>query len=87
MILDDSSGATLELACAKRAKPKVDDKNTEKEIGNGNVIGEGKGKSHGVTASGNTIDLGSVDVGSVIKVKGGIGEFRGVKQMRDTNSE
>lgn len=35
----------------------------------------------GITATGLSIDLTGVDVGSIVKVKGGIGEFRGVRQM------
>ncbi len=35
----------------------------------------------GITAEGNEVDLSNVDIGSVVKVKGGIGEFRGQKQI------
>ena len=35
----------------------------------------------GTTATGQSIDLAGVDVGSIVKVKGGIGGFRGVRQM------
>lgn len=35
----------------------------------------------GITATGLPIDLAGVDVGSIVKVKGGIGNFRGVRQM------
>lgn len=75
MLVDDSSGATLEISCAK-APAKDKDANAN-ELGNGN----GTGDSQGTSASWIGVDLSGVDVGSVVKVKGGIGEFRGVKQM------
>lgn len=40
-----------------------------------------KSNTLGITATGLSIDLAGVDVGSIVKVKGGIGEFRGVRQM------
>ena len=35
----------------------------------------------GVTANGHEVDLSHLDIGSIVKVKGGIGEFRGQKQI------
>ena len=35
----------------------------------------------GLTATGHTVDLTGVDVGAVIKVKGGVGVYRGEKQI------
>lgn len=35
----------------------------------------------GLTATGRTVDLTGVDVGAVIKVKGGVGVYRGEKQV------
>lgn len=35
----------------------------------------------GVTATGRDVDLSGVDIGTVVKVKGGVGSFREVRQM------
>ena len=35
----------------------------------------------GVTTTGRDVDLGGVDVGMVVKAKGGVGTFRGTRQM------
>ena len=35
----------------------------------------------GMTATGREIDLSEVDIGTVVKVKGGVGSFREVRQM------
>ena len=40
---------------------------------------EASGK--GVTATGRDVDLSGVDIGTVVKVKGGVGSFREVRQM------
>lgn len=46
-----------------------------------NLRTDTKSNTLGITATGLSIDLAGVDVGSIVKVKGGIGEFRGVRQM------
>ena len=35
----------------------------------------------GVTATGRDVDLRGVDIGTVVKVKGGVGSFREMRQM------
>lgn len=35
----------------------------------------------GVTATGRTVDLTGLDIGAVVKVKGGVGVYRGQKQV------
>ena len=35
----------------------------------------------GISATGRAVDLSGVDVGTVVKVKGGVGSFREVRQM------
>ena len=80
IIIDDSSGATIEVTCPRH--PTSDD--TGPPVITGNAIGENgssRGSSIGTTITGNTIDMSGIDLGSVVKVKGGIGEFRGEKQI------
>jgi Telomere regulation protein Stn1 len=89
MVLDDGSGATIEVACPKVMQPTttpvVDDRY--------NLPGltvEGKAEK-GV----NSVNLAGVDLGSVVKVKGTIREMWGMKQIilkritivKDTNEE
>ena len=79
MLLDDSSGATIAITCG-RPKPIIPLK----------VIGDDHGfaqtstmmlPTEGATATGRTIDLTGIDIGTVVKVKGGIGSYRGEKQV------
>lgn len=76
MLLDDSSGATIEVTCG-RQKPVQSAPPTENVVITGllDVLTEGH------TATGRSIDLRGVDIGSVVKLKGGIGQFRGEKQV------
>ncbi len=37
--------------------------------------------SKGITATGRDVDLSGVDIGTVVKAKGGVGSFREVRQM------
>ncbi|KAI9822086.1 MAG: hypothetical protein M1826_000546 [Phylliscum demangeonii] len=95
MILDDSSGATIEVICPKPAA----------EGGGGQHAQGDKKKNagppppvpmHAVTAP-EVPDLAAagITLGSIVKVKGGIGLFRGSRQIllkrisviRDTNEE
>ena len=75
MILDDGSGLTVEVVCGRVTG--------EKEGGTGGkaVVGRGEQPQAGMSATGRSIDLTGVDVGSVVKVKGGVGVFRGEKQL------
>ncbi|KAK0510962.1 hypothetical protein JMJ35_006514 [Cladonia borealis] len=92
MLLDDSSGALIEVTCGRpaptvKAADPVDDFSNE--------IIEPDIPLAGVTATGRTIDLHGVDIGTFVKVKGGIGSWKGEKQMhlerisiiRTTNEE
>ncbi|KAI9870178.1 MAG: hypothetical protein M1830_004557 [Pleopsidium flavum] len=74
MVVDDSSGATLEVTCAKPAPD-------AEATGTGIAHGKGKDVGRATSASGIAVDLCNVDIGTVVKLKGGIGEFRGFKQM------
>lgn len=85
MLLDDSSGATIALTCGREA-PSV----STVEVAALPIHGTGaadissgakKSKPTGLTATGRTVDLSGIDIGSVVKVKGGIGMFRGEKQV------
>lgn len=84
MILDDSSGATIEITCGRRglasgvADGRVAAGGTE---GLGRTLALPEAPTKGVTATGRDIDLGGVDVGSVVKVKGGVGSWREEKQV------
>ncbi|CAF9931613.1 MAG: hypothetical protein HETSPECPRED_008144 [Heterodermia speciosa] len=77
MVLDDSSGATIEITCGRpkeqSAGTNLDIPSTTTKYTSNSMIGK--------TAQGNTIDLTGVDVGSVIKIKGTIGTFRGTRQI------
>lgn len=88
MQLDDSSGTTIEVTCG-RPTASASTNNTTAEISNpttdGKTVKDGGAndkRQTGVTATGRTIDLTGVDVGAVVKVKGGIGMFRGAKQVQ-----
>ena len=78
MILDDSSGANIEITCA-RAQPNNPDRTTTADADD--APSEEKSDMIGKTAKGFTVDLTGVDLGTVVKVKGGIGLFRGERQM------
>jgi hypothetical protein len=76
LTLDDGSGATLELKIVRRV---VDQQSSETfssntTIGNVNVISQ-----FGVFDI--TVDNVHVNIGTVLKAKGSISEFRGVKQL------
>ena len=82
MVLDDSSGANIEITCAR---PPSGPKDTIAKDGTQpGGFDQSARKDHrliGWTKEGCTVDLTGVDVGSVVKVRGGIGCFRGEKQM------
>ena len=90
-VLDDSSGVNIEVTCARKPQPLSTEpvpgfSVTERGHGGG-VVAEEDGLSLskmsriGATASGNKVDMTGVDLGTVVKVKGGIGEFRGERQV------
>lgn len=76
IILDDSSGANIEITCG-RAKEQNADTQLDAPSTTANISSSMTGK----TAQGNTVDLTGVDVGSVIKIKGSIGTFRETRQI------
>lgn len=47
-----------------------------------NENGSDERKQLGLSATGRTIDLTGVDIGAVVKIKGGVGVFRGEKQVQ-----
>ena len=81
MILDDSSGATIEVVCGRaneqlaKAKSDLHQAITAKAAA---VTGETEQQyTPGLTA----VDMTGVDVGSVVKIKGTVGTFRESRQM------
>ena len=80
MLLDDSSGALIEVTCGRPTPPK-----TTTSPNDHNIPSASMAKStmalEGVTSTGRPIDLNGIDIGTVVKVKGKIGSFRGEKQM------
>ncbi len=84
-LLDDSSGATIEITCARRAPapaPTTRNVNAPSRADDATVRSEFEAPGKGVTAMGRDVDLSGVDVGTVVKVKGGVGSFREVRQMQ-----
>lgn len=80
LLLDDSSGATLEITCRRPTVPSNHAGATLPGDGNTTLSKSGP-PTEGLTATGRKIDLGAVDIGTVVKVKGGIGSFRDAKQL------
>ncbi|MCJ1314494.1 hypothetical protein MMC25_008176 [Agyrium rufum] len=76
LILDDGSGQTIELTCGRER--------IDQDITSDNLLPRGSAtcnKMSGKTSTGRIIDLDGVGVGNVVKVKGSLGTFRGVKQI------
>lgn len=88
-IIDDSSGSTIEVTCPKPEK----NANGESENASHKPMKTDAARSAEEQARANTI--ASVDVGSVVKVKGKVGVFRDTRQIQleristipDTNAE
>lgn len=87
--MDDSCGATIEVTCGR---PSASASTNQATAGNPHLAGavtdvrnvKKDGASAGdigVTTTGRAVDLTGVDVGAVVKVKGGVGIFRGAKQV------
>lgn len=76
MSLDDSSGATIEITCG-RQKPVQ----SALPAQHASTASFPNAPTEGHTATGVRIDLRGIDIGSVVKLKGGIGSFRGEKQI------
>lgn len=89
MVLDDGSGATLEIVCPRDATTlsKTGAAATEGSAKHGRSLAGIAGTDGrdaglvGTTAMGHAISMKGVDLGCVVKAKGGIGEFRDVRQM------
>lgn len=86
MTLDDSSGATIEVTCKRQApKPTTNVYSSNAATARkalpplGADLDDGGG--YGIAPSNNKITMGGIDVGSVVKVKGVVGEYRGEKQL------
>lgn len=81
LILDDSSGATIEVVCARskeqlpKAKSDPQPAITTKATA---VTGE---TAELYTVGPTAVDLTGVDLGSVVKIKGTIGTFRESRQI------
>lgn len=77
MVLDDSSGENIEVTCGRAKEPSLDAKpGAQQSTGEKTKLATGK------TVLDNKVNLTGVDVGSVVKAKGLIGSFRGVKQVQ-----
>ncbi|KAL8702169.1 MAG: hypothetical protein Q9224_000131 [Gallowayella concinna] len=98
MTLDDSSGLPIEIFCRKNTNHSTSGIDTS--VGNHGVItlnrvSVPKDDAHVCITSEGKVNLHAFDVGSVVKIKGGISEFRGEKQVtlerislvRTTNEE
>ncbi|KAL2046824.1 hypothetical protein N7G274_000842 [Stereocaulon virgatum] len=78
MLLDDSSGALVEVTCARprpTLKAPVPDEHNLKDM-------ISVKPTTGVTATGRTIDLDGIEIGTVVKVKGGVKTYRSERQMQ-----
>ena len=82
-LLDDSSGATIEITCGRPTPtPTAQNTNTRTQAEDSTLLSGPDACSKGITATGRDIDLSGVDVGTVVKVRGGVGSFREMKQMQ-----
>jgi hypothetical protein len=78
--LDDSSGANIEVTCPKERSPLPAPTSGAPTLSTNNE-GPRRNNCMGRTLSGNAIDMRDIDLGTVVKVKGGISEFWDVKQI------
>ena len=78
--LDDSSGATIDFTCER---PKTARSNSASDLSAPNNLSTAFSEvpTKGITASGRNVELAGIDIGTVVKVKGVIGEFRGARQL------
>jgi Telomere regulation protein Stn1 len=89
LIVDDSSGATIEVTCPKPEK----DADGGQEKASDDLLKPDAGRLLKEQARANT--MSSIEVGSVIKIKGKVGTFRDTRQIHleriaivpDTNAE
>ena len=81
-LLDDSSGATIEITCGRPAPtPTTQTANPTSRADDAAGVSMPGPSSKGITATRRDVDLSGVDIGTVVKVKGGVGSFRDVKQV------
>ena len=83
-LLDDSSGATIEITCGRPAPASTTQNTNAASLAEDRSTGVGgldASSCKGVTATGRDVDLSGMDIGTVVKVKGGVGSFRDVRQM------
>ena len=78
--LDDSSGATIDVTC-ERPKSTLPYSNKASERGTCALEDPRAISTKATTQTGRQIDLAGFDVGSIAKVKGAIGAFRGERQV------
>lgn len=84
MILDDSSGLNIEVFCKKdicTVTPTIDTSVDAYGAIKLNRPLVQKDDEHVVTTSEGKVNLDFFNVGSVVKIKGGVSEFRGEKQV------
>ena len=87
MILDDSSGSTIEITCGRKTPPpksNATDMQTQEDHTTRSIrapVTQSEADTKGLTATGYDVNLHGIDIGSVVKVKGGIGDFRGQRQI------
>ncbi|KAL9103589.1 MAG: hypothetical protein Q9163_001391 [Psora crenata] len=89
--LDDSSGETIDAICERSKVALPPESNNEMC----QPVGLPQSPRKGLTAKGGEVDLADIDVGTVVKIKGGIGAWKGRRQVsleriaiiRTTNEE
>ena len=80
LLLDDSSGAIVEITCGRPTRNNKDAEPTlPADSTKASILPDPPTK--GLTATGRSISLEAVELGTVVKVKGGIGTFRDEKQL------
>ncbi|KAL8768362.1 MAG: hypothetical protein Q9209_005396 [Squamulea sp. 1 TL-2023] len=85
MTLDDSSGLTVDVICKKNASISTALFDTTVDSHGSirlNKLPTKKDNEHVCITSHGNIDLKAFEVGSVVKIKGGISEYRGEKQVK-----
>ena len=84
MTLDDSSGLTIEIFCRKETSNRTPVGTTVDCHGAISLNSEARFLDDGqvyTTNEGYKVNLSGIDLGSIVKVKGGVGEYRGTKQV------
>ncbi|KAL8788099.1 MAG: hypothetical protein Q9213_001857 [Squamulea squamosa] len=85
MTLDDSSGLTIEVICKKNISTSTAPLDTTVDSHGSiklNKLPAQKDDEHVCITSQGKIDLKVFEVGSVVKIKGGLSEYRGEKQVK-----